>query len=400
MKKKNIAVILDQPENTGGGFTHSINFCEDIKSKNKNENIVYNFYCFNNQSYEHLKKKKISTKIIKYTFFDLFIKKIMMIFYKSNFVKLFGISHFEKELLKDNIDLIFFTHPASESILLRKLNFIYTLWDMCHIDHPEFPEIKYNREFLSRENIYQTSCSTAVGILVESEFTKQEIINRYKISEDKIKKINLYYNKFKTTKDLPSNKIDKLIKKKYFFYPAQFWAHKNHIYIIKAIKILKDKYDKKINIIFTGSDMGNKKFIEDRVKNFNLEDQISILDFVSIDDLFHLYKNAEALIMPTYFGPTNIPPIEAMEINIPIIYTNEKYVKEQFKNATYKLDLDNVESLVDILLKFENKQENRNEKLKSYKEILNNLSSEKNFHILENIIKDFINKKGDTWKLW
>ena len=271
---------------------------------------------------------------------------------------------------------------------------------MCHIDHPEFPEIKYNREFLSRENIYQTSCSTAVGILVESEFTKQEIINRYKISEDKIKKINLYYNKFKTTKDLPSNKIDKLIKKKYFFYPAQFWAHKNHIYIIKAIKILKDKYDKKINIIFTGSDMGNKKFIEDRVKNFNLEDQISILDFVSIDDLFHLYKNAEALIMPTYFGPTNIPPIEAMEINIPIIYTNEKYVKEQFKNATYKLDLDNVESLVDILLKFENKQENRNEKLKSYKEILNNLSSEKNFHILENIIKDFINKKGDTWKLW
>ena len=59
MKKKNIAVILDQPENTGGGFTHSINFCEDIKSKNKNENIVYNFYCFNNQSYEHLKKKNL-----------------------------------------------------------------------------------------------------------------------------------------------------------------------------------------------------------------------------------------------------------------------------------------------------------------------------------------------------
>tara|TARA_B100000925_G_C21613074_1_gene305549 strand:- start:7 stop:111 length:105 start_codon:yes stop_codon:yes gene_type:complete len=33
MIKKNIAVILDQPEKTGGGFTHSINFCKDIQKK-------------------------------------------------------------------------------------------------------------------------------------------------------------------------------------------------------------------------------------------------------------------------------------------------------------------------------------------------------------------------------
>ena len=178
--KKNIAVILDQPEKTGGGFTHSINFCKDIQNKNKNDNLVFHFYCFNNQNYKNLNKNNIPTKIIKYTFFDIFIKKIMMMLYRSNLLKIFGLSHFEKEMIKDKIDLIFFTHPASETVLLRKLNFIYTLWDLCHIDHPEFPEIKYNREFISRECIYQLSCSTAVGILVESNFTKEEIIKRYR----------------------------------------------------------------------------------------------------------------------------------------------------------------------------------------------------------------------------
>ena len=398
--KKNIAVILDQPENTGGGFTHSINFCKDIQKKNKNDNLVFHFYCYNNQNYKNLIKDNIPTKIIRYTFFNIFIKKIMMMLYRSNLIKIFGLSHFEKELIKDKIDLIFFTHPASETVLLRKLNFIYTLWDLCHLDHPEFPEIKYNREFVSRESIYQLSCLTAVGILVESNFTKEEIIKRYNIDTNKIKKINLYYNKFNNVKEQPSNEIKKLIQKKYFFYPAQFWAHKNHIYIIKGLKILKEKHNKKVNIIFTGSDMGNKNFIKKEVKTLNLEDQVSFLNFVTQDDLFHLYKNARALIMPTYFGPTNIPPIEAMEMNIPIIYSDKKYVKEQFRNATYELDLDNVKSLVDILLKFENNEENSNEKLKNYKEIQNKISCENNYKILENMITEFVHKKASTWHLW
>lgn len=398
--KKHIAVILDQPEKTGGGFTHSINFCKDIQNKSKNDNLVFHFYCFNNQNYKNLNKNNIPTKIIKYTFFNIFIKKIMMIFHRNNFIKMFGLSHFEKELIKDKIDLIFFTHPASETVLLRKLNFIYTLWDLCHIDHPEFPEIKYNKEFTSRESIYQLSCSTAAGILVESHFTKEEVSKRYNVDINKIKKINLYYNKFDTSKTQPTNEIKKLIEKKYFFYPAQFWAHKNHIYIIKGLKILKEKYNKKVNVIFTGSDMGNKNFIKKEVKTFNLEDQVSFLNFVTNEDLFHLYKNSRALIMPTYFGPTNIPPIEAMELNIPIIYSNKKYVKEQFQNATYELDLDNVKSLVDILLKFENNEENSNDKLKNYKKILNNLSCENNYKILENMITEFIHKKGSTWHLW
>lgn len=397
MIKKNIAVILDQPENIGGGFTHSISFCKDIQKKNKDKNLAFHFYCFNNQNYKNLKKNNIPSKIIKYTYFNLFIKKIMMMLYKNNIIKIFGLSYFEKELIKDKIDLIFFTHPASETVLLRKLNFIYTLWDMCHVDHPEFPEIKFNREFLLRENIYQISCSTSIGILVESDFTKNVIMKRYNVNPSKIKKINLYYNKFENTKNPPTKEIKNFINKEYFFYPAQFWAHKNHIFIVKALKILREQYNRKVNVIFAGSDMGNKNFVKEKVKEFYLDDQVTFLDFVNNDDLFHLYKNCKALLMPTYFGPTNIPPIEAIELNIPIIYSDNKYVKEQFENATYPLDLDNINSLVDILLKFEEKVENIDEKLKHYQKIRKKLTCDKNYEILENMINQYVNKKGDTW---
>ena len=81
--------------------------------KKKNQNLVFHFYCFNNQNYKNLKKNNIPTKIIKYTYFNLFIKKIMMTLYRNNFIKLFGLSYFEKELINDKIDLIFLhtQHP-------------------------------------------------------------------------------------------------------------------------------------------------------------------------------------------------------------------------------------------------------------------------------------------------
>ena len=85
--------------------------------------------------------------------------------------------------------------------------------------------------------------------------------------------------------------------------------------------------------------------------------------------------------------------------DVPIIYSDDKYVKEQFQDATYKLDLDNVDSLVDVLLKFATNKENTEEKLKHYEKIKLKLSCAKNFEILETMINEFMNKKGDSWKI-
>ena len=52
-------------------------------------------------------------------------------------------------------------------------------------------------------------------------------------------------------------------KTKYLFYPAQYWAHKNHIYILKALKILKSEEIADVGAIFTGSDKGNLSFLKE-----------------------------------------------------------------------------------------------------------------------------------------
>src|SRR6266481_682265 len=47
----------------------------------------------------------------------------------------------------------------------------------------------------------------------------------------------------------------------YIFYPAQFWSHKNHVRILRAILHLKQKYNLCLPVVFTGFNQGNESYI-------------------------------------------------------------------------------------------------------------------------------------------
>ena len=91
----------------------------------------------------------------------------------------------------------------------------------------------------------------------------------------------------------------------YIYYPAQFWSHKNHVYILDALAILK-KQDIKISVIFSGSDKGNLQYVLNYAKNIGIEELVKYIGFAPNEEIYHLYKQSFALVMPSYFGPTNI----------------------------------------------------------------------------------------------
>ncbi len=40
----------------------------------------------------------------------------------------------------DNVDLLYFTGPSPICLFLERLNYVLTFWDLCHLEHVEFPE--------------------------------------------------------------------------------------------------------------------------------------------------------------------------------------------------------------------------------------------------------------------
>ena len=55
--------------------------------------------------------------------------------------------------------------------------------------------------------------------------------------------------------------------------------------------------------------------------------------------------------MPTYFGPTNIPPVEAWYLDVPVAYSS--YLRQHGKEAALYFDPSSSDELVEVLLKLQ-----------------------------------------------
>ncbi|MGO7536936.1 glycosyltransferase, partial [Rhizobium leguminosarum] len=52
-----------------------------------------------------------------------------------------------------------------------------------------------------------------------------------------------------------------------------------------------------------------------------LSQAVHFVGYVPDSDLAGFYRRARGFVMPTFFGPTNIPPLEAMVCGCPACYT-------------------------------------------------------------------------------
>jgi len=132
----------------------------------------------------------------------------------------------------------------------------------------------------------------------------------------------------------------------YFFYPAQFWAHKNHYRIIEAVKLLHQE-GTQCRVVFVGGDKGNYAFLDRIIRGYGLSNHIQSLGFIPAEHMMALYENCQAVIMPTYFGSTNLPPLEAWLLGKPLIYS--KLFSEQSGNAALLIDPDNANSIANAM---------------------------------------------------
>jgi glycosyltransferase involved in cell wall biosynthesis len=131
----------------------------------------------------------------------------------------------------------------------------------------------------------------------------------------------------------------------YLFYPAQYWAHKNHANLLFAIKLLKEKYGMAPSVVFVGSDKGNLPYLKNLATDLGVGSQVHFLGFVTDVEMTALYKNALALIYLSFFGPENLPPLEAFSVGCPVIASRVHGAVEQFGDAALLVSPTDVEEI-------------------------------------------------------
>jgi glycosyltransferase involved in cell wall biosynthesis len=69
-----------------------------------------------------------------------------------------------------------------------------------------------------------------------------------------------------------------------------------------------------------------------------LQDQVHFLGFVPAEDLRALYSNALALTFASFFGPDNLPPLEAFALGCPVAASRVSGAQEQLGDAALLFD--------------------------------------------------------------
>jgi glycosyltransferase involved in cell wall biosynthesis len=140
------------------------------------------------------------------------------------------------------------------------------------------------------------------------------------------------------------------IRGDFLLYPAQFWPHKNHVNLLIALALLKQSRGMTIEMVFTGSDKGNAGYVLEKIKELRLDDQVHMLGFVPREDLRALYSKALALTFASFFGPDNIPPLEAFALGCPVIASRVSGADEQLGDAALLFNPADPEELASAIL--------------------------------------------------
>lgn len=247
-------------------------------------------------------------------------------------------------LKKSKVDIVIYPSTTAD-VLLHDIPSIVPIHDLGHRLHPEFPEIGSPWVIRGKRHLYNTAVKYSSLMLADSKAGKDDILQIYKVNNSKVRVLPFV----PPTYLLDSSDID--VKEKfglkgpYIFYPAQFWVHKNHIRLLEAIKMLKEK-GIKVKLLLVGARKNNYDHYKNKVDTLGLKDQVRHLEYVKDEYMASLYKSATCLIFPSLLGPTNIPPLEAFLLGCPVVAAkSHPGMEEQIGDAGLLFDPYSVESI-------------------------------------------------------
>jgi glycosyltransferase involved in cell wall biosynthesis len=141
------------------------------------------------------------------------------------------------------------------------------------------------------------------------------------------------------------------LPEKFLFLPNQFWKHKNHITVFKAVKILKDR-GLNVKLYCSGnlSDRRNPEHLEtlrDYITNNNLRGDIVIIGLLPRDDQLQMMRLATALVQPSLFEGWSTVIEEGKSLG-KIMYISDLPVnKEQNASGAIYFERKSAEDLAD-----------------------------------------------------
>lgn len=352
MNRFKIGLFLDPLPHTGGTFQYNMTILDAVAALPPDKFDVIVAYT-SDIWLKHISSYPIKSVAIKYGFVSR-VFGIMINYFNipiSLCQKLTPLLQTTARLLvRQKCDLWIF--PSQDVLSYQApLPSLVTVLDLAHRYEKHFAESATKSEYLIRERTFNNICTWAQGVIVQTETGRQQVINAYGMAAEKIHILPLVAPGH-IYADSPPADFDERYKlpAKYLFYPAQLWEHKNHRNLLSAMAGLKECLPD-LKLVLAGAKKNAYEAVVRQIHDLNLHEDVTILGYVPDEDIPELYRRARALIMPTFFGPSNIPPLEAAILHCPVAISNVSSMPEQLGDGALIFDPDSADDIANCILR-------------------------------------------------
>ncbi len=221
---------------------------------------------------------------------------------------------------------------------------------LVDLQHHTYPEFFSAQELRSRRLLWEWSARASQFVCASTEYVANTIVNGLGIDRSRIVLTPpLLSQAFLCASD-PSTENAFFqtwggrLPSRYLFYPANTWAHKNHLRLLAALSQIR-KHGEDLSLVLSGWPSGAEREIHKAIRRLGLKNYVTWLGYLPDEWMPLVYRNAEALVFPSLYEGFGIPLIEAMGSGCPIACSNTTSCPEVAADAALYFDPESVDDI-------------------------------------------------------
>ena len=242
---------------------------------------------------------------------------------------------FERSLAKQRVDLVWFATTYAERC---DHPFVFTVFDVEHARQPWFPEVGALGEWERRDRHFSRYIRKATRVIVPNEAGRDQIVHHFRINPERVLCLAHPTPAFARDADsaspLPRARVER-------------WASAVAISSTRRssgrTRITRRSSRRsrssrrtvatRTSSCSSGPTRGQLAHVHALARDAGIAELVHFLGFVETDDLVALYQHAHALTYLSFFGPENLPPLEAFALGCPVVAADVPGAREQLGDA-------------------------------------------------------------------
>lgn len=224
--------------------------------------------------------------------------------------------------------------------------------DFQHCRLPQYFSVHERRQ---RDRVFRRICRKSTTVIVSSECAKRDL-EQFEESAGSRARVLRFVAEPPSAEDVPER--DELaaaydLPQSYLFLPNQFWAHKNHLAVIDALAILRDRGERVV-VIATGETYDHRRpehfeSLKRRVRELGVADLFRPLGVVPYPHVVGLMRHATAVVNPSEFEGWSTTVEEAKSLGKRVILSDIDVHREQDPPGASFFAPDRPDQLADVI---------------------------------------------------